>query len=50
MSSFEQFLFAALAVLMLTGSLALSDPGLGLAAALKREGAGHHYVLQSCSR
>ena len=49
MSAFEQILFAMVAILMLAGSLAFSDPDGGLAAALKREPPSHHYVLQSCN-
>jgi hypothetical protein len=46
MSVVEQLSYAVITIVMLAASLALSDPGHGLAA-LKREPV-HHYSLQSC--
>jgi len=47
MSVLEQLLFAVLGVTILTASLALSDPQIGIALALRTEPASQ-YTLQSC--
>ena len=49
MSVIEQLLFAIFGVTLLAVSLALSDPHLGIAAALKGDAGAGQYVLQSCS-
>jgi hypothetical protein len=45
MSVLEQLLFAILGVTLLTASLLLSDPYLGVAASLQRDSV---HTLQSC--
>jgi hypothetical protein len=48
MSVLEQLLFAVLGVTILAASLALSDPNVQVALALRNEPATQ-YTLQSCS-
>jgi hypothetical protein len=47
MSVIDELPYVIVTIIMLAASLALSDPGLGLAPALKREPVTH-YSLQSC--
>jgi hypothetical protein len=47
MSVLDELPYAIITIIMLAASLALSDPGSGLAPALKGEPV-HHYSLHSC--